>query len=375
MVLILTAGIILFRSIGSGTGINQQAAQQVSANNTKTVEVQKIRNTQLQQTSTYDATLEPSEEGVIGATIPGKVVQIMFKEGDRVAPGTPLVQLDSQDTIDQLEAAQYQLAAVKAGLPKADANLSTLQRNYNNAKSLYDAGAVSQNDLNNAETALKAAQADLEALKANIQVAQQGVNRLQHSLENMVLKSPTSGIVDEKNIAVGQYVTPGMPLAKVKNLSILAAVIQIPQEDIARIKIGQKAQVRLIGNNSIYDGTVSYISPTANAASRTFQCKVEVPNKDSLLKSGVYAQVDINGGKIPVLAIPIKAVAGSEGSYYVFTDKNGVVHRNAVVLGETYQDLIEIKSGLTDGESVICTNINSLQDGDRVSVAKDRSEL
>lgn len=374
ILLVLTVSIILFRSMGSGARTNQPGARQDTANHAITVQVQQARNTQLSQARTYDATLEPSEEGIIGAAIPGKVVQIMFKEGNWVAQGTPLVKLDSQDTIDQLEAAQAQLNAVEAGLPKAEANLSTLQRNYNNAKSLYDAGAVSENDLNNAETALKAGQADLGALNANIQVAEQGVNRLQHLLENMVLKAPISGIVEEKNVEVGQYAAPGMPLAKVKNTSILAAVIQIPQDDIGRIKIGQKAQVRLIGTKSVYDGTVSYIGATANAASRTLQCKVEVSNKDHLLKPGIYAQVDIDGSKVSALAIPLKAVAGSEGSYYVFTNKNGVAQRKDVVLGETYKDLIEIKSGLTGGESVICTNINSLQDGDRILTAKNRGE-
>ncbi|MGE5396835.1 MAG: efflux RND transporter periplasmic adaptor subunit [Chitinophagales bacterium] len=375
IVLVLIIGVVLYHYIGSRTGVNKQDAQKASANNITTVEVQKIKNTQLPQTSTYDATLNSSEDGVLGTTVPGKVVQIMFKEGEKVVKGTPLVQLDSQTIYDQLKVSQGQLAAVKAALPKAEASLKTMQRNYNNAKSLFEAGAVSQNDMDNAETAFKVAQADLEALKANIQVAQHGVDSLQHSLDNMVLRAPINGIVDQKNVEVGQYVTPGVPLAKVKNTSVIVAQFQITQDDVYRIKIGQKAQIRIIDDDSVYDGTVSYISATANATSRTFSCKVELPNKYNKLRPGIYAKVDIsNGIKIPALVIPIKAVAGSEGSYYVFTDEHGVARKNDVVVGETYKDLIEVKSGLNEGESVICTNVNSLQDGDLISVAIDRGE-
>jgi len=142
-----------------------------------------------------------------------------------------------------------------------------------------------------------------------------------------------------------------------------------------KIKIGQKAQVRLSGDNQIYDGTVRYISTAANTASRTFDCKVEVPNKDNRLKPGTYAKVDITGSSEgAVLVIPLQAVAGNEESYYVFTDENGVARRNDVTLGKTYNNWIEVKSGLAEGASVICSNINSLQDGDLVTPISKQGE-
>jgi len=373
VVLILIAGLILFRNIGPWA--EKQNHRQVAVSSKVTVEVRQAKISPVLPTSTYDATLTAGEEGTVGAKAPGKVMQILFQEGDTVAKGTPLVTLDSQDISDQLKASQDQLAAVKAGLPKAEANLETAQRNYNNAKVLFEAKAISKNDMNDAETALKVAQADLKALEANIEVARQGVDSLQHSVDDMVIKAPLDGIVDEKNVEVGQYVNPGVPLAKVKNISVVNAVFKIAQNDADKIKIGQKAQVRLSGDNQIYDGTVRYISTAANTASRTFDCKVEVPNKDNRLKPGTYAKVDITGSsEVAVLVIPLQAVAGNEESYYVFTDENGVARRNDVTLGKTYNDWIEVKSGLAEGASVICSNINSLQDGDLVTAISEQGE-
>ncbi|HWQ71301.1 MAG TPA: efflux RND transporter periplasmic adaptor subunit [Desulfitobacteriaceae bacterium] len=366
-VLLFIIGFILFRNPDFLAG--KQNARQASAGSRVTVEVRKAEIRSILPTSTYDATLLAGEEGVVGADIPGKVVQILFKEGEAVKKGAPLIVLDSQDLNDQLKAAQAQLDAVKAALPKAQANLEISQRNYDNTKALYEAGAVSANDLSDAGTALKVAQADLAALHANIGAAQSGVDRLQHSLADLVIKAPVAGVVEDKNVAVGAYVAPGAPLAMVRNTSTIQAVIKIPQEDAAKIKAGQKAKVRVSGDNQEYDGTVSYISTTASTASRNFMAKVEVPNQDNKLKSGTYANVDIGGSEVAMLLIPLKAVAGSEGSYYVFTDDNGTARRLDVELGATHNDMIEVKSGLAEGAGVICSNINTLQDGDLITAA------
>ncbi|MEA4926520.1 MAG: efflux RND transporter periplasmic adaptor subunit [Syntrophomonadaceae bacterium] len=373
IILIFIIGLIFSRNMDSW-GIMRND-RQVNADSKVTVEVRKAEVMSVVPTSTYDATLLAGEEGVVGADLPGRVARVLFEEGDTVKKGSSLIVLDSQDLNDQLKAAQNQLTAVKASLPKAEANLEISQRNYNNAKALYDAGAVSANDLGDAEAGLKVAQADLAALNANIGAAQSGVERLRHSLDNMVIKAPVDGVVEEKNVAVGQYVTPGVPLAMVKNISTIQAVIKIAQEDVGQIRTGQKAEVRVSGDNQVYEGTVSYVSAAANMASRTFQAKVEVPNKDNRLKPGIYAQADIAGSSaVSALVIPLQAVAGSEGSYYVFTDENGVACRTEVTLGATYNDMIEVKSGLSEGAGVICTNINSLQDGDLIAAATEQGE-
>jgi RND family efflux transporter MFP subunit len=369
IVLIFIIGFILFRNMDSWAVI--QNAPPVSADSKITVEVQKAKTMTIQPTSTYDATLLAGEESVVGAEVPGKVVQILFKEGEAVQKGKPLIVLESQDLNDQLKAAQAQLSAVQATLPKAEANIEISQRNYDNAKALHEAGAAAANDLSDAETALKVAQADLAALQANIGAAQSGVDRLQNTLAKLVIKAPATGFVEDKNVAVGAYVAPGVPLAMVRNTATIQAVIKVPQADAGKIKVGQKAKVRVSGDGQEYDGTVSYISTAASMASRTFITKVEVPNKDNKLKAGIYANVDIvSGSEASVLVIPLKAVAGSEGSYYVFTDDNGVARRTVVTLGETFDDLIEIKSGLTEGAAVICSNINLLQDGDLIVPAE-----
>lgn len=368
IVVILAAGVILAQNIGPWAGKSNDGLQ-AAAGSAVTVEVRQAEMKPILPLSTYDATLLAAEEGMVGADVPGKVVRILFKEGEVVKKGTPLIVLDSRDMNDQLQAAQAQLAAVQAALPKAQANVEISERNYNNAKALAEVGAVAPNDLRDAETALKVAQADLESLNSNIAAALSGVDRLQHNLDNMVIKAPIDGVVEDKNIIVGAYVAPGVPLAMVKNTGSVQAVIKIPQDDIGKVQMGQKARVKIGDGSQAYDGTVTYVSTAASMASRTFMAKVEVPNEDGTLKPGIYASVEImTGSEVPVLVIPLQAVAGSEGSYYVFTADNGAARRTAVTLGAIYDDMIEVKSGLTAGAGVICTNINELQDGNPITV-------
>ncbi len=369
IVLILIIGFFLYRNMDTWAILQKDPP--VAADSKVTVEVRKAETITVLPKSTYDATLLAGEEGVVGAEVPGKVVQVLFKEGEAVRKGAPLIVLDSQDLNDQLKAAQDQLAAVQATLPKAEANIEICRRNYENAKALHEAGAAAANDLSDAETALRVAQADLTALQANIGAARSGIDRLQHSLEKSVIKAPAAGYVEDKNVAVGAYVAPGVPLAMVKNTLTIHAVIKIPQADAAKIKVGQKAKVKVDEDNQEYDGTVSYISTEASMASRTFMAKVEVPNKDNKLKTGIFANVDIvSGSEVSVLVIPLQAVAGSEESYYVYTNDKGVARRTAVTLGETYDDRIEITSGLAEGADVICSNISVLQDGDLIVPAE-----
>jgi len=367
IVLILIVGAIVFRYIGPWA----EKSNDASAGGKITVEVRQAEVMKVRPASTYDATLLAGEEGIVGADVPGKVVRIMFKEGDAVKKGAPLIALDNRDMLDQLEAAKAQLSAVSASLPKAEANVEISRRNYNNARALLEAGAVSPNDVSDAEAALRVAEADLNALKANIAAAQSGVNRLQHNLDNMVIKAPIDGIVEDKNVTVGAYVTPGVPLAMVKNTAVIQAVIKIAQEDVGKVRLGQKAEISVSGDSRIYEGTVSFISTAASTASRNFTVKVEVPNPDNKLKPGLYAKVSILGsGEASVLVIPLQAAMSEAGNYYVLINDNGVARRQTVTLGETYGDLIEVKSGLKVGDGVICTNINSLRDGDLIEAAE-----
>lgn len=373
VLVILVAGGVLLGNKGFTLGKDKMEDIPASTVNKVSVKVQPATSVEKASGITYKASLEASEEGIASSKIGGKVVQILFENGKYVSRNEPLVKLDDQDLRNNLRSAESQLNAAQAGLLRAEANLETSQRNFDRKKTLVDNGGATQADFENAESALKAAKADLESAKANINTAQVSVENLKDSLASTTVSAPISGVMDEKSVNLGQYVNPGTILGKVKNITPIDAVIEVEQNNLNYIKIGQKAQVKVgESNGKVFEGTVKSMDVSANPSSRVFKCKIQVDNKEQLLKPGIFAKVEItNDQKINITAVPIEALAGNEGNYYVFVDDNGIARKRTVTIGETIQNLVEINSGVQKGDRVICTNINTLQDGDAITVVSE----
>ncbi|SHN85354.1 efflux RND transporter periplasmic adaptor subunit [Desulfitobacterium chlororespirans] len=335
----------------------------------------------------YKASLEASEEGIVSGKVSGKVVQVMFENGQYVTEGDPLIKLDDQEIRNniassqaQLKASENQLVSSQTGLQKMQLTVENAVRTYDRTKELFDGGAVSKVELESAETMLSNAKIDLETEKANIETAkanlttaQIDLNNLTDSLANTTITAPITGVLDEKSVSLGQYANMGVVLAKVKAISPIYAVIEVDQNDISSLQVGQSAKVT-VGSNVVkdYDGIIKSIEASADATSRVFKCKVEVANLDQALKPGIYAKVDIVSDQTSeVIAVPTNALSGNPGNYTVFVIDQGVARKRIVSIGKISKGLVEIKDGVKNGDSVIITNVNTLQDGDAVSVVTE----
>lgn len=335
----------------------------------------------------YKASLEASEEGIVSGKVSGKVVQVMFENGQYVTQGDPLIKLDDQEIRNniassqaQLKDSESQLVSSQIGLQKMQLNVENAVRTYDRTKELFDGGAISKVELESAETTLSNAKIDLETEKANIETAKANIttaqidlNNLTDSLANTTITAPITGILDEKSVSLGQYANMGVVLAKVKAISPIYAVIEVDQNDISSLQVGQSAKVT-VGSNVVkdYDGIIKSIEASADTTSRVFKCKVEVANLDQALKPGIYAKVDIVSDQTSeVIAVTTDALSGNPGNYTVFVIDQGVARKRIVSIGKISKGLVEIKDGVKNGDSVIITNVNTLQDGDAVSVVKE----
>jgi RND family efflux transporter MFP subunit len=252
-------------------------------------------------------------------------------------------------------------------------NVENAQRSFDRTKVLFDQAAISKVDMENAETILKNAKNDLDLTKATINTSQIDLQNLKDSLANTTIIAPISGVMDEKSVDLGQYANLGATLGKVKNISPIYAVIKVDQNDRSFFELGQSAKVK-VGANDVneYDGIIKTMEVSADTTSRVFECKVQVDNQDQSLKPGIYANVDIVGNqKEEMVAVPTDALSGTQGDYTVFVNDNGIVRKHIVSIGEITKGLVEIKNGIQKGDSVIISNLNTLQDGDAVSVVKE----
>jgi len=228
-------------------------------------------------------------------------------------------------------------------------------------------------DLESAKANIETAQASIKTAQANVTAAQVDLKILTNSLADTTITAPLTGIIDEKSVSLGQYANIGAALGKVKTISPIYAVIEVDQNDISSLKVGQSAKVK-VGSTDIkdYDGIIKSIEASADATSRVFRCKVEVANLGQTLKPGIYANVDIVGDQTSeVIAVTTDALSGNPGNYTVFVNDQGFARKRMVSIGQITKGLVEIKDGVKNGDSVIITNVNTLQDGDAVSVVTE----
>ncbi|MGD0154171.1 MAG: efflux RND transporter periplasmic adaptor subunit, partial [Thermacetogeniaceae bacterium] len=135
------------------------------------------------------------------------------------------------------------------------------------------------------------------------------------------------------------------------------------------IKTGLAAKVTTDAfSGRIFDGTVEAINPVAGSSTRVFETKIRVANSGQLLRPGMFVKVEIETGvPVTVIAVPQNAVVSNAGLYYVFLLEGGRVKRQQVQVGQVMGQLVEITSGLTEGQRVVLTDVSTLNDGDQVN--------
>jgi multidrug efflux pump subunit AcrA (membrane-fusion protein) len=368
------------------------------------VEVQTATTTEKNSGDTYKATLEAYQQGIISSKLSAKIVSVSVENGQYVNAGDTIATLDDQDIQNniktaqaqlevnqqQLNAAQQQLNSAQVAMEKLKINVDDAQRNYDRQKTLFESQAISQTEFEAAEKTLNSYKADYDTGNASIQTAQasiataqanidaQKVNlaKNQSDLDNTVIKAPISGVISDKSMNIGQMATQGGVLAKINDISSVYATIQVPQEKISGVKIGQSAAITVDGSDRNYEGTVQTMDSAADATTRVFNCKVKIDNSDKSLLPGIFGKVQlISEEKTQVITVPINALVGNEGDYSVFINDNGTAKKTKVIIGETDGNNVEIISGLQDGEQIICTNTSTLQDGNEIDpVSKQDSD-
>jgi len=251
-------------------------------------------------------------------------------------PATDKASIDAQKTavnaaMSNIKALQNSIASYKTSLQTAEDNLSVKQA--------------------------KPRQEDIDLAQAQVLSAQGQVDLAQAALNNTILSAPFSGQVDKDNIVVGSIASPNTPLITISNNN-LEIVTNIPEINIAGVKIGDKAEVTLdaFGNNTVFQATVISIDSATSVVNgvSVYNAKLKFNNSDDRIKPGMTANITVISDTHPnVLIIPESAVIQQNGKYFVLVDKgNSEKELREITVGLRDSKNIEIISGLKLGEKV-----------------------
>lgn len=282
----------------------------------------------------------------VSPRISGKVVRSSVSLGDHVSAGQPLVTLDSVELGEALN--RYHQSKTKLVLAES---------NRDRIKNLVEKKIAARKDILQAETDLKIAQAEQRTDEQRLSLY--GVERSDlkdANLKNpfLLVRSPISGTITEKNVIVGELADPSKSLYTVSDLSSVWIMVDINEKDLAKVYKGQSATV-IVGAfpDLKLKGRITYIADLVNEATRTVKARIEVANPGRKLKPEMFATVELTlaTDAPPVLVVPEDALQDLDGKKVVFVaeEEDELVART-VQTGRTAGGMVEIVSGLNEGE-------------------------
>jgi len=282
----------------------------------------------------------------------------------------------------QVKSVTAQLELAEKELRRAERLLETgdIPRNvYDQRKSQRDSllgqldearsnAAVAIRAINTAQAAVDTAKAAAATAQAGVETAETQVAQAAKAVTDTVVLSPISGSVSERNADVGEYISPSVPNSKIATImrtSTLRVKIDIPEQTIGQVKVGQGVSVQTSAYpDRNFAGIIARISPGVNTQSRTLSVEADVQNVDGLLKPGQFATVRITQSQPEnAVMVPVSAVLPVADTNVVFIVKDGAVREQIVQLGLLENNMIQIKTGVVEGDVVATSNLDQLTDG------------
>jgi len=373
-----------FALAGCGGGKPPDAAKgkegTVNALPSREVHLARAETGRLARTVTVSGTLGADEQAELGMKVAGRLATIAVDLGDRVFRGQVIARLSPTDfelrvaqSKNALEQARARLG-LTAGEPdrvvqpeqtsvvrQAAANLRQAQLTHDRAANLFKQQLISQSDLDAAEATLQVADARyqdamedarsrqglLMQRSAELQIARQ-------QLADSILTAPFDGMIRERKVSIGDYLTIGAPVVTLVRVHPLRLRLAIPERDAAGVKVGQPVKLTVEGDPVEHLGHVARISPAITEDNRTLLVEAEVPNQDGRLRPGAFARANIETlASEDTVLVPFSAVVSFAGIDKVMGVEAGKAVEKRVKTGRREGDRVEILEGVVAGDPIV----------------------
>jgi RND family efflux transporter MFP subunit len=317
------------------------------------VQVQIAPAVKIPDTSEYLSILKSRHSAAINPQVEGQITRIFVKSGDHVRAGSPLLQIDplkQEATVNSQEASR---AAQEANLRYAKVSLERAQK-------LFDAGVISKQEMDNAQTNYEAALAQVKALDE--QVKQQKVELHYYSVT-----SPMDGIVGDIPVHMGDRVTVATMLTTIDEPGALEAYVYVPAERARNLKAGLPVRLLDTAGNSASETRITFVSPQVDPDTQSVLAKTTVENSHGKFRIAQQVRAQITWGVHEGPVIPVLAVLRINGQFFAFVSVNdgkGTVARQRLLkLGNTVGNDFAVLDGLKPGDHIIVSGTQFLRDG------------
>jgi RND family efflux transporter MFP subunit len=312
----------------------------------------------------------------------GRLAFLGVEEGSRVKKGQVMASLENEDLTAARDQGVAQVKQAEADLVSARAELTDAELQYQRFKTLVGQDLISRQDFDIAEARYKKAKAGVAGAQARIRTAQAGLAEAQAALGYSYIRSPFDGVVTTKYADVGEVVAPFGAAANARaavvtmaDLGSLMVEADVAESNLDKVYQGQPCEISLDAiPDRRFPGEVHMIVPTADRAKATVLTKVKFLETDKRILPEMSAKVAFlsrplsAGEDRPRLAISKNALVTREGRTVAFVLKGSQVKEMPVTVGPALGELVEINTGLKEGERVVLNPPASLSEGDRVKL-------
>lgn len=312
------------------------------------VEVKTVVRGNIAATLLTYTSLEAERHVDVVSRTQGLVKTIFVEEGDTVEGGEPLAQLDT--------------AALELTLKERQVNMNSLASNYKRAQELQGKEFLSSQEFEQTKFQYEAAQTQYESAKLQLAYA--------------TIRSPFAGMITDRLVDVGSLVNANDVIFRTADLNPLLARIFVPEKDIGHVKPGQTVRINVEGSNQTHTGEVVRISPVVDPQSGTVKVTVEIKDRKSNLRPGMFTTVNlVIAIHENVLQVEKKTlVAEAEGSY-VFLFKEGTAEKRLLNIGISEGDYVEVLAGLSEGDSIVTVGQEGLRNGAPIRIAGQQAPV
>lgn len=397
-------GLILFLLCSSLLLTGCGKAETVAEEKAIAVTVQMAKGGEIENTNTFTGTTKVSEETSVTAEMAGKIQSINVDLGDHVSEGQVLLSIDGKDVDNSIKTAQAALELAQANYANttggsiesqqntldnavkvAQMSYDEAKRNYDIYKSLYDTGAISEDQFKKIELSLDQATQQLEtAQKSYNTTTGQSIPELKElaakqleqaktayevataARDKLVLKSPVSGTITTKNFNAGEMISQQQPAFVISSQDVLQIDLKVTQADIGKFKQGDTVDVAIEGQN--VEGTIKYVPAVIDKNTSLYTVEVIIDNSGNKFREGLSVEVSVSIEKESnAITIPKKAVFEEDGEEYVYiVSPDNIAIKTSVETGIVTDKTIEIKSGIGTSDTVIIGGLNTITDGTKI---------
>ena len=352
---IIAAAVVLLIVLGFSVFNYLEVKRQKETEKIERIPVQVVRSQviKLQHLLEQTGDIRPAFEVNVYSKVPGRIIESLpVEKGDFVKRGALLAALEDRTIGAQIDEA-------KAVLEVGETNLEVIEKDCIRMESLYRENALAKQKLDHINAERKSAAAQIRRAEAVL-------NQLMVLYRDHRIYAPITGYVSARYVDRGALSSVMQPIIRISSEDVVKVVTSVTEKDFPLLKKGMKVEVTVDAfPERVFTGTVSVINPTLDPATRSGEVEIHIPNRNLLLRSGMFAHIKLHlGGKMALVIErdSLNRLAGT-GNYYVYVVEKGKAVLKNVKTGLSQGNYVEIIDGLREGEEVVVRGQTRLRDG------------